>query len=304
MNNIYWPVYKNIETEMNNLMFHIHFDDEQLNVYSSKISDLILRASTEIESLSKELYYSSGGTSKGHIKYDEDALKYLNQLWKLESKQVILSSYNCFISNKILEPFKKNEKKTGSNKMTYSWNNSYQNLKHDRSNSLKFGSIKYLLDATAALYILNIYYKNESYQLGQNSFGINFENSLGSSIFSIKLHVKKNQLNFKKYLKEDDFDECVYLLKLTDESNNNANKAFEEFNKEQLIIIANTLKNELGKLPSENVKIENKDIEELTDKIKNLRGQSIVQAAQTKGKMLSDTLMNLQHEAVLNKNQL
>jgi hypothetical protein len=74
--NIYWPVYKNIESEFNNLMFNIHIDDNQLNVYSSKITDLILRSSAEIESLSKELYKLNGGTkSIEKIKYDDDAIK-------------------------------------------------------------------------------------------------------------------------------------------------------------------------------------------------------------------------------------
>jgi len=59
MTNIYWPVYKNLEDEFGKLMFSIHIDDNQMNVYSSKISDLILRASTEIESISKELYHKN-----------------------------------------------------------------------------------------------------------------------------------------------------------------------------------------------------------------------------------------------------
>jgi len=93
MNNIFWPVYKNLENEFNNLMFNIHIDDDQLNVYSSKISDLILRAATEIESLAKELYKLNGGTKTDRIKYDEDAIKHLNQIWSLEKKVVIISSF-------------------------------------------------------------------------------------------------------------------------------------------------------------------------------------------------------------------
>ena len=76
--NFYWPIFKNLENEFSKLMYDIHIDDEQLNVYSSKISDLILRSAIEIESISKELYYSNGGTECGNIRYDDVAIKYLN----------------------------------------------------------------------------------------------------------------------------------------------------------------------------------------------------------------------------------
>ena len=42
--NIYWPVFKNIESEFSKLTYDIHIDDDQLTVYSSKITDLILRS--------------------------------------------------------------------------------------------------------------------------------------------------------------------------------------------------------------------------------------------------------------------
>ena len=147
--NFYWPIFKNLENEFSKLMYDIHIDDEQLNVYSSKISDLILRSAIEIESISKELYYSNGGTECGNIRYDDVAIKYLNDKWLLDKKVVFISSNTCFQTNKELFPFVKNEIKTGAKKetLTFSWNNSYQNIKHDRAKSLKFGSLKYLFDA-------------------------------------------------------------------------------------------------------------------------------------------------------------
>jgi len=68
MSNVYWPVYSNLEKGVDELAFAIHIDDAQLGVYSSRITDLILRAAAEIESLSKELYK---GTSKNwHLAAD------------------------------------------------------------------------------------------------------------------------------------------------------------------------------------------------------------------------------------------
>ncbi len=64
MTNIYWPIYKNLESEVQKLSYSIHINDEQQKVYSSNISDIILRAATEIESISKELYITNGGKIK------------------------------------------------------------------------------------------------------------------------------------------------------------------------------------------------------------------------------------------------
>ena len=128
MDNLYWPVYKNLEQAVDELSFAIHIDDKQLDVYSSRITDIILRAATEIESISKELYISNGGTkASNNIKFDDDAIKHLKKLWKLDLKKVIISSPNCFQMNRVLIPFVKNETRTSSSsgKQTYSWNNAY-----------------------------------------------------------------------------------------------------------------------------------------------------------------------------------
>ena len=61
-NNLYWNVYKSLERELLALAEIIHIDDKQLDVYSMKIADLLIRTSVEIESISKELYFREGGT--------------------------------------------------------------------------------------------------------------------------------------------------------------------------------------------------------------------------------------------------
>lgn len=301
--NIYWPVYKNIENEFNNLMFNIHIDDTQLCVYSSKISDLILRSSTEIESISKELYKKYNGSKTVNIKYDEDALSHLNSLWKLEEKEVIISSYNCFLTTKELKPFQKNEKRTGTNRQTYSWNNSYQNLKHDRAGSLTFGSIKYLFDVTAALFLLNIYYKNDSFELNDNSKGTNFDNTLGSSIYSIKLHITTAiNTNEKSYTKNKDFDECVYLLKHTDKTKIKVQEIFKKIND----AAAERTKTELIKTVTEEFqRVKNMEVltQTIAETIEKKKNENMIATARENGKAISDAFQNLRYEAILNLNQ-
>ncbi|MDP3679880.1 MAG: hypothetical protein Q8R22_03485 [Flavobacterium sp.] len=299
--NIYWSIYKNIEKEFNSLMFNIHIDDNQLNVYSSKIIDLIIRSSAEIESIAKELYKINGGIDKHNLKYDVDALLFLNNLWNLDKKVVIISSYNCFVSNKIISPFTKNEIRTGSkdNRLTYTWNNSYQNLKHNRAKSLKFGTIKYLFDVTAALYILNLYYKNLKFELGKDSNGQNFDTSFGSIIYSIKTHKNAGMFHDREYAKNQDFDECVYLIKPTINSYKKVQEILKKIDKETktrvleeiLLISRDKVEN------SETLEFSKNKLDEIIHKNK------FGVALKEHGLDLYKATENLYYDAIINKNQ-
>jgi hypothetical protein len=226
MSNIYWPVYRNLEKGIDELAFAIHIDDAQLGVYSSRITDLILRAAAEIESLSKELYKSTGGTKTGEFKFDDVAIQHLKNKWLLDQKTVVISSPHCFQSNRVLTPFVKNEARTSSatGKRTYSWNNAYQNLKHNRAQSLTFGSVKYLFDIMAALYLLNVYYRNETIPLEKDSAGISFPANLGSTLFSVELAASPNHDGNGNYIRREGFDNATYFVNWTQESE----KAFQE----------------------------------------------------------------------------
>lgn len=82
--------------------------------------------------------------------------------------------------NRILRPLKNAHKRAGT-----FWEKAYQAVKHDRFASLKDGNIKALLHSMAALYLLNLYYRNDSWiikyqELSKTDF------SMGSSIFAVK----------------------------------------------------------------------------------------------------------------------
>ncbi len=165
--------------------------------------------------------------SKKKIQYDYDALEHLNNSWKLENKIVIISHFNSFMKTNEIKPFEKNENSTFNGNMTYSWNNSYQNLKHNRATSLHFGNIKYMFDIMAALFVLNLYYKDESFSYNDGSKTTNFAVNMGSDIFSIKLH---KSVGFGEEIKNIDFDECVYLLRYTNDTIENINNWESEVN--------------------------------------------------------------------------
>jgi hypothetical protein len=218
MTNIYWPVYKNLEKELVELSNQVHIDDKQLDIYSVKIIELLLRCSVEIESISKCLYFSLGGVmpSDRDLYFDTDCMQLLEDKWQLSKKQVIASSLNFHFlreENKILTPLKKAHKRGTSGS---EWKKAYQAVKHDRANNLENGNLKNLIRAMAALYILNLYYKDDKFELEKNEKTI--PSNMGSDIFNIKIHQYSGYDGNHNYIKKEDFIECVYLTKQTDES--------------------------------------------------------------------------------------
>jgi hypothetical protein len=235
MINLYWPVYKNIEKEVLELSNQIHFDDSQLSIYSIKISELLIRCSVEIEAISKDLFISQGGTipTDGNFYFDTDCLNTLENNWLLSKKKLTVSAPNFYFENeenRILTPLNKANKRGSS---SCEWKKAYQAVKHDRTANLKKGNIKNLLKALGALFILNVYYKNEIFELKGDSHATGFSTNLGSGIFAIKLHQWLSyDVNFN-YGKKDDFSECIYWTRYTEDSLEKNRKATAEMIKEQ-----------------------------------------------------------------------
>jgi hypothetical protein len=215
--NTFWPVYKNLETEFLKITYYIHIDNEQLSVYSSKIAELLLRTVVEIESISKLLYATNGGEKTDFIKYDEDAIKLLKQKWLIDKKTILITLPNCFISINELYPFIKDTPRTGKSNMTYSWNNAYQNIKHDRAKYLKDANVKNLIDGMAALFLLNLYYSDLVFDLEKDAKGLTLSPNMGSEIFSILIH-KAGHDGKGIYLKTKDFDKSVYYINYTEDT--------------------------------------------------------------------------------------
>lgn len=296
MINLYWPTYLNIEVEFNKLLSSIHIDDNQLDVYSGKIGELILRSASEIESISKELYYRNGGVKKGNIHFDFDAIKYLDEKWLLNKKVLVISTINSFQSNKKLYPFIKDFKKEDGS-YTFSWNYAYQSLKHNRVKSLQLGSIQNLFGITSALYILNIYYKDQVYKLGKDSQDLNFPINLGSSIFSIRFHDGGSGENFNK---GKDIEECIYTSKSTDSTFKILKEACDKQRETQQKLL---LKNpKFLKFLSSYDPNSNK---ELPDAFKILGDEEHRKIFRESFKIanFNSAVEQLKHEAVLNKNQ-
>ena len=121
--NIYWAIYRNLERELIELSEQIYFDDGQVSCYSLKIAELLIRASVEIESISKELYLSNGGPKADDNKlyFDRDCLKYLNEKWCLSKKKIRIINDNFHFSkeeNMCFAPLENaNEEKSKKSRM-------------------------------------------------------------------------------------------------------------------------------------------------------------------------------------------
>lgn len=240
--NLYWPVYKNLEEEFLKLAEYIHFSDEQLKIYSMFIADLIVRCSVEIEAISKELYYTLGGNisptdSKGNnrdLYFDTDCLALLDQKWLLSKKQIAVSAVNFYFTdekNKILTPLHKSHKRGISGSR---WKQAYQAVKHDRHNSLKKANIENLLHALGALYILNLYYRDERTDIGRVYLNDhNFDSRAGSEIFSahyfnatcLSMNLNMNDSCINPSL-GDELDKSIYIIKYDDKSFQEMHKNF------------------------------------------------------------------------------
>ncbi|KAA6339450.1 hypothetical protein EZS27_012616 [termite gut metagenome] len=223
-NTLYWSVYKNLEREVIELSRQIHFDDNQLSVYSVKIAELLIRCSIEIESIAKELYYQNGGITplddgnERDLYFDTDCIELLENKWELSEKKVFVSASTFYFDkeeHQILTPLKKANKrgKSGSD-----WKKAYQAVKHNRSQNLSKGNIENLIKAMGALYLLNIYYRNDHFNLGIESRKEKFDYSLGSEVFSIKSdYVAFNDISGDIDMSMN-YKECVYIEKYTDDA--------------------------------------------------------------------------------------
>lgn len=229
--NLFWPVYKNLEKEFIQLADYIHFADDQMKVYSMYIGDLIIRCAIEIEAISKELYFNLGWNSdpvedgnKRDLYFDTDCLELLEKEWMLSKKQVIVSASTFYFTedtNRILAPlYKANKRGTSGSK----WKQAYQAVKHNRKSSLKMASIENLLHSMGALFILNLYYKNETFSIGRVYRTNNeFDNRVGSDVFSVftysatglKMSPNMDDSSIAEQ-PDNDLDKSLYIIKYDD----------------------------------------------------------------------------------------
>ena len=305
--NLYWQVYKNLEREFLALAEVIHIDDYQLeSVYSMRIADLLMHTAVEVESLSKHLYMENGGTKTDPSKmyFDTDCLAHLNSLWNLEAKVVLVVSPNLFLEkegNIIFTPLKNAQYRQPN---SAEWEKAYQAVKHDRINELKpWGRLIYLLQALAALYILNLYNRDEKKENIDSNAASALDMSFGSKLFAVKLHRAPGLGADGIYHPSKDYDECVYIQDYELKSKQAAVDDLVAFNSCLADVLMEKYRDHL-----QNLSDEGKEIvvsQEGFDKFKTeiIKKENIFKQAMQRSNHSSAAFLNLHYDILLNKNQ-
>lgn len=156
----------------------------------------------------------------------------------------------------------------------------------------------------AALYVLNIYNNENIYSLDKDSSGSTFDLNVGSDIFSVKLHANQGVSVGIDYSKNDDYEECIYLLKPTDETRNELQQKLKEIND---ITLERTKANLLEQITKELNESKLSNQEEVNDRIKSItekiNTENMIQVAKENGLVLKNKIENLKYEAILNTHQ-
>ena len=302
MTPLYWQVYLNLEREFQGLTDTIYVNDDQQEVYSMRIADLLIRTVIEIEALAKDLYLDNGGAvvPDDEMYFDTVCMAHLDGLWKLDAKVVFVVSPNIYFEkdeNKILRPLHKASKRGTS---SADWNKAYQAVKHNRVKELAKGSLKHLLHGLAALYVLNLYYKNERLENISEKDRANVNPSFGSSLFAVKVHKNGGLNSDGAFNKGADYDECIYIEDYEPNSKKTALDAMAAMNN----YVNEKIGPELAKLAAEKIaKGETVTDDWIAQEQTNLL-RSILPITDYKlAKKIQDGLVGLHYDIVLNKQQ-
>ncbi len=156
-----------------------------------------------------------------YLFFDTDCLALIDKTYNIAKKKVIISSALFYLDDddRVIRPLKESHKMGQGHGCK--WKDAYQALKHDRYESLKqYGTIYNLFHALAALYILNIFFKDEIYDLPDGRF----DERLDSRIFSVIVYKVDNvSINVDGFSdininapKDVTREEALYILKLRD----------------------------------------------------------------------------------------
>lgn len=148
---------------------YIHFSENNLDVYSIKLANFILRANVECESLLKELYkltehYQSLSEDEQKESLENSTYVQVNAVYKLDKKKIFMASeifYFQDIYSEPFNPFKYKKNKKDSRQI-------YNAIKHDKVNHLEAADLETALNMLGTLFVLNLCFYPELINKGQD----------------------------------------------------------------------------------------------------------------------------------------
>lgn len=142
----YIHAYGIIQSDLKNIFDFIAPHDDSLSIYSYRIYELLLRASTEFETNCKAILYANG-YSNGILNI-KDYFK-INKATKLNEYQVFI---NIWLPKPLtVSPF---ESWDSESFKPLPWYQEYNKVKHDRGNDFKYANLKNLILSVSGLLVI------------------------------------------------------------------------------------------------------------------------------------------------------
>ena len=145
--NIHWPYYLSLESDVDKLTRYIEFTEDNYSTYSVELVRLFLSICSEVDVVMKELCAIASPSSKpSNIDAYKKVIK--AEIPSLITESAISSKFGFYF-----KPWEKWETATGNP----DWWKQHNNVKHQRNNFYSQANLKNVLEALAALYIVNVY---------------------------------------------------------------------------------------------------------------------------------------------------
>jgi hypothetical protein len=216
----------------------------------------------------------------------------------LSKKQVVVSNPNFYleeVGNLILTPLYKANKRGTSGA---DWKKAYQAIKHNRADNLKKGCLKSFVRALAALYLLNIYYKDERFAVDKNHKSDSIDYACGSRVFSVLCHTYNKFCTDGHYTKADNFDACAYLTIPEEKSLENYTKAAKLVEEKTNAICRERVNAQLRSIDPANA------MQFIRNKYDEFLRGAIDEAAKLYGPNVMKAVKDMVFDVTLNKNQV
>lgn len=198
-----------IENDFKKIMEYVEFSNDNINTYSHRLYELLLRICTEFENNCKGILKINGYNKTTNLNITD---------YFLINKASKLNEYTLRLNNWFPEPieFKPFVNWSSESYSPLDWYQAYNNVKHNRTEKFSDANLNNVLKAIGGLFVIlhSQYGRNAYYQfqetIGTTSSSTGFQNSQ-DSIFSIK---------YPDSWSETDFIENIdHLLEIEDEEN-------------------------------------------------------------------------------------
>ena len=143
----YWRHYLQLESDFLQILEYVEFDRNNFSVYSVKLMQLLLSIGSEVDAVFKEICRI---TEKPRPNIRDYAPIILSRYPNIASQNV-----RVFKRDLVLTPFESWDLTNPSQTLLF-WN-SYNEVKHHRSEKFSEANLRAVANGLAALFILNIY---------------------------------------------------------------------------------------------------------------------------------------------------